>query len=208
MLKNCNVGIGITTPGARLDVAGEILAAEGIPNPACPAPVGGYSFEGDGCYDTGMFSPSDGDLRFYANGQYALQISATTLIGQGDITTTCGASLNALSGCSDIRYKKDILSFGNVLTDVLKLQAVKYNWRQNEFPDLHFNDRRQIGFIAQDMEKIFPEIVNTNDKGYKSIDYSKLTPVLVEAIKEQQKQIDELKALVGKLIQDKATALK
>jgi hypothetical protein len=56
------------------------------------------------------------------------------------------------------------------------------------------------------MEKIFPEVVSTDSKGYKSIDYGKLTPVLVEAMKEQQKEIndlkrdiDELKKLVQKL---------
>jgi hypothetical protein len=57
---------------------------------------------------------------------------------------------------------------------------------------MEFTGRKQIGFIAQDLEKIFPEMVFTDDKGYKSIDYSRLTPVLVETIKEQQKQIADI----------------
>ena len=86
--------------------------------------------------------------------------------------------------CSDLRYKKEIEPMTNVLPMVLKLQGVKYNWRTDEFPTMHFDDKREIGIIAQDLEKIFPEIVNTNEEGYKSVDYGKLSPVLIEAIKE------------------------
>jgi len=63
-----------------------------------------------------------------------------------------------------------------------------------------FDKETQLGFIAQEFEKVIPELVRTDENGYKSIDYVKLTPVLVEAIREQQKQIDELKQLVQSLI--------
>jgi hypothetical protein len=66
---------------------------------------------------------------------------------------------------------------------------VNYYWKQEEFINMNFSDKMQTGFIAQDLEKIFPEMVFTDEKGYKSVDYSRLTPVLVETIKEQQKQI-------------------
>lgn len=71
----------------------------------------------------------------------------------------------------------------------MQINAVHYNWKTEEFPNMNFNDKLQTGFIAQDLEKIFPEMVFTDDAGYKSIDYSRLTPLLVETIKEQQKQI-------------------
>ncbi|MBK8495244.1 MAG: tail fiber domain-containing protein [Chitinophagaceae bacterium] len=63
-----------------------------------------------------------------------------------------------------------------------------------------FTDAGQIGFIAQEVEKVFPELVVTCKDGYKAVDYSKITPVLLEAIKDQQKQIDELNRKVEKLI--------
>ena len=56
-----------------------------------------------------------------------------------------------------------------------------------------FKNRKQIGVIAQDIEKYYPELVKTDANGYKSVDYSKLSVVLLEAIKEQQKLIDDLK---------------
>lgn len=83
----------------------------------------------------------------------------------------------------------------------MNLQGVNYYWKTKEFPDLKFTDDKQIGLIAQDTEKVIPEIVTTDNNGYKGISYEKLTPVLVEAIKElkaendrQQKEIEELKA--------------
>ncbi|MEA2107682.1 MAG: hypothetical protein U9P82_13380 [Bacteroidota bacterium] len=53
-------------------------------------------------------------------------------------------------------------------------------------------NKQQIGLNAQDVEKVLPQLVSTDSNGYKSIDYLKLTPVLVEAIKEQQQKINQL----------------
>ena len=94
-----------------------------------------------------------------------------------------------IGACSDKRYKKDIVPMTGTLNSVLKLQGVNYYWRKDEFPDKGFSSDKQIGFIAQDIEKTFPEVVMTDKDGYKSVDYSRLTPILVEAIKEQQKSI-------------------
>ena len=84
----------------------------------------------------------------------------------------------------------------NTLSNVMQMQGVTYDWKVKEFPDKHFTNDQQVGFIAQEMEKIYPQVVVTDKDGYKEIDYSKLTPILVEAIKEQQKMIDGLKAEV------------
>lgn len=98
----------------------------------------------------------------------------------------------SIAACSDVRYKTNIRPLTHSLEKIVRLQGVTYNWNLNEFASMQFNDRLQIGFIAQDLEKLFPEMVFTDDAGYKSIDYSRLAPVLVETIKEQQKQIDEI----------------
>jgi hypothetical protein len=98
----------------------------------------------------------------------------------------------AISACSDIRYKTQITSLENPLQRLMQLNGVNYYWKTDEFPAMGFSTRQQMGFIAQDVEKIFPEMVFTDEKGYKSIDYSRLTPVLVETIKEQQQQINTI----------------
>src|SRR5258705_13292698 len=70
------------------------------------------------------------------------------------------------------------------------MNGIYYYWRQDEFPGMNFTNDRQLGFSAQEIEKLFPELVMTDLKGYKSVDYGRMTPVLVEAIKEQQAIID------------------
>ena len=80
---------------------------------------------------------------------------------------------------------------------------------------MKLDDSRQLGFIAQEVEPYFPEIVRTNDDGYKSLDYSRMSVILLQAVKEQdqiiksqQKQIDdwgnEIEQLKAELNQIKA----
>jgi len=92
---------------------------------------------------------------------------------------------------SDKRWKQDIRDLDGSLGRVMKLQGVKYNWKRDDYPEMNFPDGEQIGLIAQDVEKIIPEVVNESADGYKSLDYAKLVSVLIESIKEQQGQIDK-----------------
>jgi len=112
---------------------------------------------------------------------YTLTVSGTAWVSSG-----------AWSG-SDIRWKKDIVPLSNVLGKVNQLQGVKFDWRKDEFPQMNFPSGSQIGFIAQQVEPIFPELVTTDNNGYKGISYEKFVPVLVEATKEQQAEIEQLK---------------
>jgi hypothetical protein len=89
-----NVGIGTTLPETKLDVAGGIIANQGIN--ICSNPVGGYSFRGDGCYDTGMFSTSDGYLQFYTNGGERIRIDPNGNVGIG--TMEPGQKLDVVGG--------------------------------------------------------------------------------------------------------------
>jgi len=130
------------------------------------------------------------------NGNVGIGIAAPTqkLHVVGNICYT-----GAIAACSDSRYKTNIKPISNSMEKLLQLQGVTYNWKIKEFPAMEFTDRLQIGFLAQDLEKFFPEMVFTDDSGYKSIDYSRLAPVLVETIKQQQKQIDEITKMVSEL---------
>jgi hypothetical protein len=105
----------------------------------------------------------------------------------------------SIAACSDIRYKENITPFLNPLSSVLSMNGFYYNWKREQFPGMNFSDNRQIGFSAQDVEKLFPEVVTTDSNGYKSVDYGRLTPVLVEAVKEMQKEIEELRKEVNAL---------
>jgi hypothetical protein len=96
---------------------------------------------------------------------------------------------NDITAFSDRRLKTDIKNIENALPKVMQMQGVYY--KRNDIE----NAREQIGVLAQDMEAILPEVVLTADDeiGTKSVDYAKITAVLIEAIKELKAEIDELK---------------
>jgi hypothetical protein len=101
---------------------------------------------------------------------------------------------NSFQYLSDERLKKDIHPLADSLSKVLKLQGVSFEWKDGKGPA-----GTQIGFIAQQVEPVVPEVVTTGEDGYKGVDYAKMTALLVEAVKEQQKQIDDLKAQIEDL---------
>ena len=109
---------------------------------------------------------------------------------------------NGINETSDERWKKDIKTIENALPKVLEMRGVNYNWRTQEFPDKNFDTGLQLGLIAQEVEKVIPEVVDTDEKGFKSVEYSKLVALLLEAIKEQQKQIAKQEADIAALKSD------
>ena len=115
------------------------------------------------------------------NGQLNVQGQLNT------VSMNIDGLLNAQSVAmtSDGRLKKDIQPLTHALDAILQLQAKTYRWKG----DTAFADQADIGLVAQEVEKVFPELVAENEQGYKGIAYSKLTAVLIEAVKEQQGQL-------------------
>ena len=101
---------------------------------------------------------------------------------------------NALAGTcsSDRRFKKDITPFDHVLDRLTALQPVHYFWRASEFPDRQFGARRAYGLIAQDVEQVLPELVVTNEDGFKAVDYSELPLLTIQAVKDLKSEVKEL----------------
>ena len=119
--------------------------------------------------------------------QYRLHVEGD-IASSGTVRTTNAIVTGAITACSDIRYKENIKGLSNSLDNILKLNGVSYNWKSKSFPEKHFTSNNQIGFIAQELEKIYPELVLTDSDGYKSVDYTRITPILVEALKEFRKE--------------------
>jgi hypothetical protein len=127
---------------------------------------------------------------------------ALTVLFDGTTTIAGDLSIN-----SDARLKANIISLGSTLAKLLKIDGKTYTMKKDE------NKKQKIGVLAQDIEKVFPELVSESN-GVKSVNYQGLVPVLINALKEQdskmneqeaklnkqQAEIDELKAIVTKLI--------
>ncbi|GMI24372.1 hypothetical protein TrCOL_g4087, partial [Triparma columacea] len=126
-------------------------------------------------------------------------ISFNTALKTAGVISTGTVTAGGVALTSDRRYKKNINTVTTPLASVMKLRGVTYDWRTDEFPEKNFDNHTHFGFIAQEVEEVIPEFVGTNDLGFKSIRYMGFTSLLVEALKEQQGVIDELRGDVIEL---------
>jgi prepilin-type N-terminal cleavage/methylation domain-containing protein len=104
-------------------------------------------------------------------------------------------SQNYAGYTSDRRFKKNIKPLGPVRPGLAAIDGVSYQWK---FSRDHLKNS-DIGFIAQDVEEYFPEVVHTDQAGHKTMEYSKLMPVLWEAVKEKQRKNQEQRSRVENL---------
>lgn len=161
---------------------------------------------------------SDGSLHISLreNGSFPLPaVAQLRLASDGDLVIEGKFTSNGIKETSDGRFKKNINGISNALSTVLNLEGVTYNWRTEEFPEKSFTERMEYGVIAQQIEKYVPELVSTDENGYKSVQYSHMVPLLLEAIKEQQdiinsqsKELGVLKASVEAISEYMKTAEK
>jgi|GEM_PF-2054457 hypothetical protein len=104
---------------------------------------------------------------------------------------------------SDERYKKNFSNLSSVLPMLMAIHPMYYQYNKEAFPEMGFGDERTLGLVAQELEKSFPELVVTDQKGYKAVDYSKLSVVLLRALQEQQEIVqanqDALKQMEQRL---------
>ena len=99
----------------------------------------------------------------------------------------CIIDLTGLGCTSDERLKTNITDLSSSILDTLtQVRTVTYNWKANP------EGNRMIGFLAQDLEQYFPELVSTNETGQKSVNYANMTPILVEAIRELNLKFDSI----------------
>jgi len=103
---------------------------------------------------------------------------------------------------SDKRWKENIKPIKNALDKVLKIGGYEFDWKElteEEKKTQHGNEGHDIGVIAQEVEKVLPEVVTTRENGFKGVKYDKIVALLIEGMKEQQSQIEELKSEMKKL---------
>jgi hypothetical protein len=224
-----NVGIGTTSPSSLLTVAGNISSSAAVyfkglttTNQSNVVTIdtatgqlyytassafgggGGASLSGGKTnYNTIWSSTttiSTGSVYQYSSTQ--LQLTGSSL-SVGDIipSTTPGridASNDIVAySSSDKRFKINITPITNALEKITQIGGYKFDWIEN--PEHHGFKGHDVGVIAQEIEAVLPEVVATRDSGYKAVKYEKIVPLLIEAIKEQQQQINNLLKQINKL---------
>jgi hypothetical protein len=123
-------------------------------------------------------------------------------LGECSFGEGCALSGQAACGRSDARLKTNVTTIEDALDKILKLNPVEFDWLESA---PHYDTYKElgqihsIGFIAQEVRAVIPQVVDLKDNGYYSIDYPKLNALLVEGIKEQQVFIEELQKLIEDL---------
>lgn len=184
-----SVGIGTTNPGARLDVAGNMHVSSTL------------GVDGRGFFNNGL-SVLGGDL--FVAGQTNLNDTLVGVVARftnvslfpvsgGDQSICRNSATGFLASCSSsLRYKSKIENFGEGLNFLNRLRPIRFNWKQTGQPD--------IGFGAEDVAKINPLFVTYNDRGkVEGVKYDRLSVVFVNAFKEQQTQIEQLRVQIESL---------
>jgi len=189
------VGIGTLSPETKLHVVGnqrldgtlletDVNTANGVAQR-----LGLYNWDGD-------FVLANFTGTTWTSNRMTIDVN-------GNVIASGNVNADAFIYNSDARLKKDVASLSGNLHKVLQLKPVTYLWKDTS----NYPEGTQIGFIAQDVEKIEPTVVHTDDEGMKAIDYARLTPLLVGSVQElnakveaQQKQIDELREKIEDIV--------
>ena len=206
ILDNGNVGIGIIGPQKELHVKGNFkIEARSIDANFFMQSINGNENRVIVLQDNNddvFFGDIDGENRdviFRSNGSDRIWIKNNGNVGIGNNAPSEKLSVvgniiatGTINGMSDLRYKREITPITSSLSKVNQLNGYYYYWDRTSFPDKEFGEDRQIGVIAQEVEALFPEMVLTDSEGYKSVAYSRLTAVLIEAVKELSAKNEKL----------------
>jgi hypothetical protein len=171
------VGIGVTAPAAKLDVTDASTTTSAIIVPRAGA------FTGTTANGMIRYNSTSNLFEFFENGSW---VNYTTV--------------------SDERLKTNVVSVDSkkALDIVKSLNPVFYDWDKNNPRTQSFDDKHQVGFIAQQVEKILPEVVNVGEDSYRSVEYGKIVSVVVAAMKELELENVELKKRAKKMEKENA----
>lgn len=185
ILKNGNVGIGTNSavPTYPLDIDGRARIKH-VPGATAGIHFNNSQNQADGF--VGM--KTDNQVGFYINNAWRLWVDAAG-------NAHCYWGQLATVSSSDIRLKKDLQPLKNSLQNLHRLNGYTYYWI-NPIKD---KGKLQNGLIAQELEKVIPELVDENSDGYKTVNYIGLIPHLIEAVKELDKKTEEITALKKEL---------
>ncbi len=196
------VGINTTTPADLLHLnRGNLIITQpsGVTDSAMlslyqenvASNQGKWLFASRNAANLGIYNVSYGDVM-------TLMPNGTVGIGTG---YTAGYKLYVVGSAyatgiwqpSDLTFKENITPIDSALSKVQQIETIAFNWNADGQKEKGFPDGRHYGVIAQNIQEVLPEVVKEGPEGEKAVAYTEIIPVLIEAIKEQQKEIDALK---------------
>ena len=200
--------------GDAADLLGLLLGNPGALNPGGTAAVPALAFaNSSSTTNNGIYSANSSTINISTagtqratfngnglkinNGALGVNVNASTTDGRIDASNDIVAYSS-----SDRRWKENIKPIDNALNKILKIGGYEFDWKElseEERKTQHGNEGHDIGVIAQEVEEVLPEVVTTRENGFKGVKYDKMVALLIEGMKEQQSQIEELKSEISKL---------
>ena len=190
-------GFGSTSIGYQTTSSGNSSTAIGkntIASDFGSLVIGQYNLSGstvtnsatEANYANTAFVIGNGTFSNAKSDAFKVMVNGNTTVGN-DLTVSGDIVVS-----SDARLKANIVSLGATLAKLLLIDGKTYTMKKD--------GKQKIGVLAQDIQKVFPELVTTDDKDMLAVNYQGLVPVLINALKEQQSEIDELKEMFKELI--------
>jgi phage-related tail fiber protein len=175
----------ITVPNAT----GTMALTSNIGNGILTLAVSGTGLSGSASFTANQ----TGGTTFTVTSNATSANTASTIVARdGSGNFTAGTiTATEFTATSDASLKENISPIGNALEKVQELRGVKFTWKDSGVS--------QVGLIAQEVESILPEVVNTSEEGIKSVAYGNIVALLIEAVKTQQEQIAQLQATLSDL---------
>ena len=205
-LTSANVtdGLGYTPLQSETDTLADVTGRGASTSTACSfTNTGAQTFGSGGSSDVYLGNAATNKfIRFHTNnintyfdmncGFVYWRQASSTRFEQNMVngTFTASGDVVAFGSPSDKRLKENIKPIESALDKAMKLQGVTFDWKKS---DSILSIKKDIGFIAQDVQKVAPELVRENEDGYLSMRHQGITPILLEAIKELKAEIEELK---------------
>lgn len=192
--QNGNVGVGTTSAIQKLQVNGGDNISIGFGD--------GSTYEGIGSKRSA--GGNRWGLDFYTSGVNRLSITNNGYVGIGTSSPLFQLDINGITRChallqiSDGRYKTNIKILDGALSKILAMRGTSYNFAADQLSK-GFSADKQVGFIAQEMKNVMPELVKEDANGMLAINYIGVIPVLVEAFKEQHEVITEKETRIAAL---------
>jgi len=150
----------------------------------------------DGNIGIGIATPTE-KLHVNGNGKFSGTVNVTSLSGAGNRTVYSDASGNLTNSSSDERLKENIVDLSYGLDTICNLKPVSFNWVDKEMR----GSQKEVGLLAQQVQKYVPEVIGVNSDETLNLDYAKLTPILIKAVQELKTENELLKSQIETLFE-------
>ena len=194
-LNASNLGSG-TVPNARLDAQLQDIAGLATTDSAIIVGDGAnFVLESGATMRTSLGLGTGSDVQFNDMQVDSLGVATAASGTSGEIRAT--NDITAFYS-SDVALKENIENISSPMDKVQNLNGVLFDWKQDFIEakggeDGYFVRKRDVGVVAQDVEKVLPEVVGTRPDGVKAVKYDRLCALLIECVKDLQTQVDDLK---------------